>query len=422
MKIFVWISLVTVATALLYAYRRSHRKAGGFEINHVTAFTLGFLFYWLLPLISGGNFVSDSMSGVADYFGGVPTGRLLGYEWSLFLLYVVFAAGDLLGGIPVLRKRPHLRRKHFQPNLWRIAWAVVLLFFLAMLIQHRGQLFASYSDADFLARGTIIAVTIVLFSVSLRMAIEGRWMPMGAYFLLAFASLAFGGRLYFVSSVLSVLALISHRRPIRGRVLVIGSLAAIAAMGAIGVIRMHSQASLFFVLLNVASESLNTSFSLFSYLSRNPIAWIHLPIYLAKDFANLVPTFIVGEKTWFDLTQAGFGISSPLGAMNSWVSFNVNFGLLGTAAVLFLFGYLMRRYERITVPYLMLTGFTAFTFFRDPFSVSIVKNMFEFSILIPFLMEQVSQVVAYTIATGKPGRMIAKSPLIEKRGSGGPSA
>ncbi len=38
------------------------------------------------------------------------------------------------------------------------------------------------------------------------------------------------------------------------------------------------------------------------------------------------------------------------------------------------------------VMYSMLSGWLIFTFFRDPFSVSIVKNMFEFSVLIPFVV------------------------------------
>jgi len=36
--------------------------------------------------------------------------------------------------------------------------------------------------------------------------------------------------------------------------------------------------------------------------------------------------------------------------------------------------------------YIMCTGWLAFTFFRDPFSISIVKAMFEDSIILPTLI------------------------------------
>jgi hypothetical protein len=399
----VWIALLTALIAVGYAYHRSHRATGGFEINHVTTFTLGFLFYWFLPtlLVTGlAGLSPESVDSVSNYFGDIPSHRLTGYELSLLVLYCSFSLGDFLGAFPIIKARSQPRNGSFQPKLWYVAAAVVFLVFLAVLFEVRGQIFASYESADFIARGTLVAVTIVMFSISLRMALERRWGLMKFYFLLSISLLAMGGRLYFASSVISVLSFLSHRKPIRARLLIIGGCASILAMGVIGVLRVHSQASVMVLALNVATESLFTSFSLFSYLSGNQIAWAHLPTYLLGDISNLIPSFFIDKHHIVSLTDSSYGIESPLGALNSWVSFNVNFGLIGTMFALFLFGYLMRRFERMTVSYLMLTGFTAFTFFRDPFSISIVKNMFEFSVLIPFLIEKVNQLVAYSVAAG----------------------
>ena len=73
---------------------------------------------------------------------------------------------------------------------------------------------------------------------------------------------------------------------------------------------------------------------------------------------------------------------TPLGSLNSYVSFNLNFGLLGSALFLFLwpmlFRYLRSR-SAATLPatmYVMCSGWLAFTFFRDPFSISLVKAIF----------------------------------------------
>jgi high-affinity Fe2+/Pb2+ permease len=44
----------------------------------------------------------------------------------------------------------------------------------------------------------------------------------------------------------------------------------------------------------------------------------------------------------------------------------------------------------VKTQYLMCSAFLVFTFFRDPFSVSLVKNFFEFSIVMPFVCANLS--------------------------------
>lgn len=377
---------ITALIAVACGYARS-KKPGGIEVNHVTTFTLGYLFYWLFPSLLRNIPVPDVASGLTDYLNGIPTPRIVGYSVSILVCFLAFMAGDLLGAYPIIRaKRPSPRRV-FESRLWRAEWIIALLTFLGAALKAHDVFLKAYADSDFLAIGTLVAISIVLFSVSLRLALENRWRFMWAYFICALALLAIGGRLYFVSSVVTLLAYFSHRKPIRARILLIGAIASISLLGIIGVVRVHSQASILLVFMNVATESLFTSFSLFSYLLANPIAWIKAPTFLLADLYNLIPSALVNKDNLISLTNSSYQISSPMGALNSWVSFNVNFGLIGTVMFLFFFGYLMRRHEKMTVPYLMLTGFTAFTFFRDPFSVSLVKNMLEFSLLIPLLLE-----------------------------------
>jgi hypothetical protein len=398
------LAFFTALLALAYGHHRGHKPTGGFEVNHVITFTLGFLFYWWLPGVIRYFPVPDAAASVMDYFENVPPDRLAEYRVSVLACYIAFALGDVFGAHPIVARRYRFQSRQFEPKLWRIEWAVVSLAYVAVLIRIRAQLFTAYSDADLIARGTLTAISVVLFSISLRMVLENRWNPMKAYFVFSLPLLAAGGRLYFVSSVITLLAYLSHRKPIRSRALIVGGIPSILAMGIIGVVRVHSQASPLLVIANVATESLFTSFSLFSYLRTNVIAWMHTPVFLLTDLYNLIPSVLVDKHNLPSLTDSSYGIASPMGAMNSWVSFNVNFGLVGTLIFLFLFGYLMRRYQKMTVGYLMLTGFTAFTFFRDPFSVSLVKNMLEFSILIPFLLEQINAAIAFAV-----GRPVANS-------------
>ena len=397
-------SILVAVLAISYGYARS-RRGSGVEINHVTTFTLGFLFYWLLPTLMGSVASLDpdniAISKWSDYFNYIPNQRITAYIISLLVLYLSFACGDFLGKYPIFHRKKSEPGRTFQAPLWRAEWFAVLLLFLFMLTRLHGLLFSNYSnetDSASLARGTLTAISLVLFSISWQQALHGRWVYMKVYFICALALLAMGERLYFASSILSLLAYASRRKPIRKRTLLFFASAAAVGMGLLAAFRIRSEVSPLSILLNVAFESLFTSFSLMSYLHANAIAWIHAPKYLMVDMINLVPSAFM-DKTAFThlaLTESNYEISSPLGAMNSWVSFNVNFGVIGTAGFLFLMGYLFRRNEGLSVSYLMLTGFLAFTFFRDPFSVSLVKNMLEFSILIPILLEQISEFIVFS--------------------------
>jgi hypothetical protein len=395
-----WFSGIIAVLAIWYGYSRS-KKPTGIEINHVTTFTLGFLFYWVIPpafgILARVATENQAVSAWLDYLTNVPASRLFEYNLTILLCYFAFAAGDRIG----YRKPKVLRKKSFQVTLWRMEWYFCLVLFMFVLIKLRGQLFGDYggnSDTDNLARGTLTALSLVLFSIAWKFTLRGHPAYMKAYFVCAVFLLLMGERLYFASSIISLLAYISSKKTIRPRALLVWGLAAILAMGLIATVRMQAGVSVLFVLLSVAYESVFTSFSLMSYMQYNNIPFFGFPKYLTSDLLNLVPSVFIDKSNFPVLTDnSSLGIVSPLGAFHSWVSFMVNFGVIGTVLFMFLFGYLMRRNQGLSTPYLMLTGFVTFTFFRDPFSISLVKNMLEFSILIPLVLSELNNFVAYAV-------------------------
>ncbi len=151
----------------------------------------------------------------------------------------------------------------------------------------------------------------------------------------------------------------------------------------------RAQEGLAGAVLNVVQESVQPSISLLYYLHSKGIAWTNSPVYLASDFANLVPWLLLPDKA--SLIKR-LPVYSPLGAMNSFVSFNINFGVVGTAIFLFLlafaFRYLKSRSSStlFATIYTLCAGWMAFTFFRDPFKISLVKAIVQDSILIPIII------------------------------------
>lgn len=382
------------------------------QLTHVAFFSAGYLYYWVLPVLVGQiqlfNIGSESSFGSwAGFFQNVPQGQLDIYAVSILIYYFCFMLGDTLA-----RKKKPFFRKVKSPPLFFVFILYLCVFTIATCyIYHlRSLLGANYNDIGdgLLSMGTLVAISLVLLALTLLKTTENekatflatisnRWML--GYFLIAFLQFTMGGRLYFVSFLL----LLAGYRSIFFKKYSVGQLFAFALGaallgGAAGLLRLRAGFNVGAVVLNLGAEPVFTSFSLLSFLSSNHIPWIEFPRFLMGDFLNLVPSAILGNKMDLlpDATVAGFSFVSPLGAMSSWVSFIINFGLVGTAIVMTFIGFFLRRLLMnaaspiVKTQYLMCSAFLVFSFFRDPFSVSLVKNFFEFSIVMPFICAHLS--------------------------------
>jgi hypothetical protein len=151
------------------------------------------------------------------------------------------------------------------------------------------------------------------------------------------------------------------------------------------------------VFSNVLAEPLLTSLSLVHHLRYKGIAWINQPTQLANDLENLIPTVLMRNK--YELLKQP-DAWRPLGGLHSFVSFNLYFGLIGTGIFWFVmalgFRFLRSRLSStlFATIYVMCSGWLAFSFFRNAFALSLVKNMFEQSILIPMVIAWFGWLVA----------------------------
>jgi len=211
-----------------------------------------------------------------------------------------------------------------------------------------------------------------------------------------------GSRLYFISFLLMLVVYwtnFTHRiRAVRIGAFLLG---AIVLMGIVGAYRAggggnHS------VIANLAAEPMYTSFSLVSFLGSHKFDMWNFPIYLLSDLVNLVPSAVFPGK--LALIKDMPGVYSPFGAMNSFVSFQFNFGVFGTSAFMFLLGYglarLRRRFDLWSqVAYVLTCGWLPLAFFRDPFSVSLVKDILEFSLILPAAIILICRFTAWSIGS-----------------------
>jgi hypothetical protein len=402
----VWLLVISAfLLPTVYAGRRS-LHAGRVRIDHVTLFSLGFIFYWVTPIAAG--LVLDTEVMPATWTGLFDSRLLSPYLAAVVAIYAAFIAGDQLGGwvfrnstAPdqsvndrILRNEHPDQGRRLPPQILALFSGGAFLVLLAEIAVHRAQLFAPYStDMDGeIARGNVTAWVVLLGSiVFLRISSAPRFdRLMFTRLILPFAAgalflVADGSRLYVASFVLMFAVFRSlYVRPFSKKQVVLAGLFAAAVFGAVGALRGGS--AITDAGLNVLLETVFTSMSLVYFLRYQHMAWLALPKYLLSDFSNLIPSFVFPGKASF--IQAPY-FFSPVGALHSFVSFNFNFGVLGTATFMFLLPVGLRWIKArdgsplFRTMYVMLSGWLAFTFFRDGFSVSIVKAMFEHSILLP---------------------------------------
>ena len=428
----------------IWVVRRFCVSRAGVRVDHLLMFTAGYLFYWILPIGIGTARIFSTDPAMRFWypaFDAVRPAVLGGYLGIALACYLSFTAGAVLGAAPRGRRRSEesvsYRRTFFFPRLLAFPLAAGMLAALVYTFLLRGELFHGYTNWDQTGegverRGPFIAWSLFLLALALiastkRHEDSGFRASFGTvlrnpyvlcYGIVAVLALSLGGRLYFVSSLVILLAYRSlYFRPIPLR----GVLAALAGLiglsGLVGLTRLSADINAASVLVNVFSEPIFVSFSLLHFLGDGVFEWIKLPVFLLSSLVNLLPTVLAPDKAdlILDPNNYGYTIFSPGGGLNSYFSLMINFGILGTLAFLFSFAWFLsylRRTDRhllFRVTYVMLTGWIGFTFFRDAFFISIVKTMFQFSVITPWAVVIGTQLVSIALR----GRGPVNAPAAE---------
>jgi hypothetical protein len=386
----------------VYAWRHSVDR-GRIRIDHVALFSLGFIFYWVTPIACGFFLRAEDMPLA---WAALFDLRWIGpYLIAIVALYAAFMAGDRCGAWIYRPKmcrakmfraklcRPKtLRPRSLSPQILGLFSGGAFLILLAEIAAHREELLAPYTTEVSLqiARGNVTAWVVLLGSILLlRLSSHPRFTVLmlpfaaGAIFLVLI-----GSRLYVASFVLMFGVFRSlYICPFSKKQIIFAAASLAALFGTVGALRVNS--SIADAGVNLLLEPVLTSISLVYFLGNDHLIWLAAPKYLLSDFSNLIPSALFPGKA--ALIQAP-EVFSPLGALHSFVSFSFNFGLIGTAAFMFLLPVGLRWIKArdgsplYRTMYVMLSGWLAFTFFRDPFSVSLVKTMFQHSILLPAAM------------------------------------
>ncbi len=413
-----------VIVPLRVGYKQA-RQPGGIRVDHIVLFSFGFLFYGLTPIVLGLARIGASNFALGVWYAyfdrTVDLEQIAKYLASMLLFYASF-----VGASYAVQAHKHARRVaaiDIDIGALSLFWPGAVAFGAVYVWTVRTSLFRGYTAyAQFYtAGGTLSAVTLILLSFILLRLSFAQGLPRGSeragamrlytviFGVFALVLLSLGGRLYVVTSVMMVLTYFTVYRSVLPykRVILLFSIG-VAAVGAIGVIRLGTGGlSPVALAENIFGEPLFTSFSLLNFLGQNRFELVNVPRFLTGDLLNLVPSFLFPNKSLYlpDPSRFGYVVYAPLGALHMFFSFMINFGLVGSMVVLGALGGWLSWVRSVSTPlmrviYSMVSGCLAFTFFRDPFSVSLVKNMLEFSVVVPALITLASHVVS-TVSESK---------------------
>ena len=406
--------LVALNVMLPIAAVFGHCGVKRIQIDHLATFTLGYLFYWIMPVAAGlgGVFADPSHPGMSAWYSlfySVSNSTLELFLVLSPLCYFAFLCGSYWGSRILSRRSPRpvalaFDRRLLIPLLWPSAICLAALSFAL-----RGQLFTGYATGvdpwrpDPLRSALAALSTVLMILLLLDCTAKDRGdRSKGAfrrlmvspflmlYLLALLLEVSLGARMYIVSGILMlcVYRSVFFRRFAAVNLLCLAGIGLLLA-GLVGVWRMGKAE--YGIFENLAGEPMFTAMSLMHFLARDRLPLLRYPVLLLSEFLNLVPTFLFPGKMdlFLQPEDVGYVTFSPGGGLNSFFSFMINFGVLGTIGVLFGLGYGMAVLKRragsplLRVIYVMIAGWLGFSFFRDPFYVSIVKCMVEFSVIVP---------------------------------------
>lgn len=390
---------------------------GKVVVNHIFCFSVGYLYYVILPL-----FIFELQLDMDDvlykselaYYNAAPEENKIYYLLVSFLWMIAFFLGNkccryVFGKSRIIfQKQPSKVNFNLTQNLFFIP---VMILGCIILYRCREDIFVGYTTTyNVASRGLLSAFVILLFSLILLYAFSNNMMKWStifsnkwgiAYIIFALLLLSTGGRLYVVSNIVALIISFTYLKSdgIKVRKMFLMCIIGSIFVGLMGVIRftVTSKITILDIFFNIIQETIYTNYSLVTYLnSRTFCNILSFPKVLLSSFINLIPSVLFEDKSNYIMSILDFEptVFSPLGAMHYFVSYNSDLGIILSFFFFFVLGhflgYLAMNKEKnaliTNVVYALVSSHLMFTLFRDPVSVALVKNVVEFSILIPFIV------------------------------------
>jgi hypothetical protein len=347
-----------------------------------------------------------------NYFNEIGMFKIQLYLITCIFFITSFYLGSFIGNRIALPKIKY----NFKISFLNLVWIPSVLISIYFIYKFKNAFFKGYFTDVLGEKGPFIALSLILLFISVLYLLKkisdspikqyNFFNIYSVYYLvIGILILSLGGRLYFLSSIIIYVTLYTvYVKPykINFKLIFFVVIPLLIGVTYLSLWRLGIKVKSFKDFsFYIFAETLFTSFSSVSYLAHNDIESINWPGFLVNDLKNLIPSFLYPSKIdELMLIDKVYNVKAPLGAFNNFVSFITNFGVILSSIVFSLLGFLLsiiKKNKDIVSRslYVMICGFLTFTFFRDPFSVSVVKCIIEFSILVPLFIIILLSTITY---------------------------
>lgn len=375
------------------------KKRNNFSIDHRLLFLVGYIFYFITPVIAGKLKIFSGHPGISLYqgfFNRIPTSALNQYYLITASWLIAFFLGHF--AFKFYNKNHNIQTHKFDKTstdtvIPLLATGLFIILFIFTFLS-RSSLLGGYASYDISARGKMSSL-LVLYSYFLSYTLltkNGKSLLLTIGLVItAILLLSMGGRLYVFQALVVFLVYKTSFAETKWKFWHILPMLALGfvAGGLAGVWRLGQSTTIGRMLYSFFAEPIFTWFSTASFLVNNEIPVVNFPANFITSFINIIPNTTISLTPYIVSTQSMVkGYESPLGADSLWTNAIINFGMLGSILFFFITGFLLHLLKHSSqkskvwaVYYLMICGIIPFQLFRDGFYLIHKQVYFNFLIL-----------------------------------------
>ncbi|MDE9544017.1 hypothetical protein [Xenorhabdus bovienii] len=382
------------------------------NLNHEKLFSLGLLYYFILPIFVGENkniFNIEYFEYWFKIYGEVNFSQklfLLIYSGLIFISY--YSGALFVKKISSKNYSNSFIKSDVITNgkLGRISSLLITLALLAVssIIWNESYKYffhgysIGYNPSLMGKMATLnILLTVFFFLSKSKLFFFTSIITLSLIIINSILLLSMGGRMYVLLIAIFFLVWFFDNKKLSKKIIVIFIFISLLLI-IIGVIRSH-EFSLNLLSYIALAEPVFTSFSLFSFLSNESnFHYLNIPYNFLNSFFLIFPDYDnYKENLIIDIRDMGFDFISPLGATSLFVSLLANFGTIGGLFFIFFFSAIIEKSKqsldiRIRIFYTTACSIIPFMLFRDGFGI-ILKVLFFTGLIIPFALSFLSTVL-----------------------------
>ena len=378
----------------------------GFLIDHVFIISAGYLFYWMMPIVTYqygflGNIFSEAK--ISSNLG--VENDIIGYNIKIKYLIIAFGiyASFIIGHMLSIKIRINYYNIYpfsLKP-LKYISYIFLVLLILHTIVSYESIL-KGYTMPIFALKGNIIALNlfiltllIMYFTISNKSYKYTNIFKFNIFYIYLVSSIllaSLGNRTWIICGILSFFIIYTNyykRLSIKYLLLLFISLIVILAIFARFRTGNFTEINFNRIIYLAFFDTYAIHNGIKSYLVNNEIQYFNIPLVLLSKLLNIIPSLIFPNKGEFYITYSDIGANfkSIQAAWHSFGSMMIHFGSLGSMLLSFSLPFLLnylRNSIYMKASYVVITAHFAAPFFRD-FDNYAIKIILQICIIMPLL-------------------------------------